>query len=212
MRNFIILISLFTTACGSGELPAPTDICEEPNPADDGRPDVLVIGDSISLGYTPYTVLALPDLDVQHNPCNARTSRNGVLNIDSWLARRPHWDMVTFNFGIWDALDAYAIDEDEYRSNLHEVAQKIKAKATKVVFFLTTDIPENASSFTSGDEDRLNEIALEVMQAEGIPVVDLNAVSKNIPQNMKEPKGVHYSNEGYAILSQTVSATIGAEF
>ena len=48
------------------------------------RPDVLIIGDSISLGYTPHVIeLMLDEAKVVHNPGNAQHSTTGLEKIDA---------------------------------------------------------------------------------------------------------------------------------
>jgi lysophospholipase L1-like esterase len=214
MRSVIILIiSLGLMGC---EMTAGiSDIdpgCDHALPEDTEREDVLIIGDSISWGYLPTVQENLPDYDVVHNPCNARSSRNGVLNIDLWLSKRDHWKLVTFNHGLWDARKSVGMTRELYAANLREIATKILAKSDHVIFLTTTVIPENEPTRRVGFEDELNEVAREVMGELGIPVYDLNAVSRGIPDsqrfNGEYRNDVHYTEEGYRILGDFVTDAI----
>jgi len=67
-------------------------------------PKVLIIGDSVSLGYTPTVVAALEGKAVvQHNkePDNAGSTQRGIDNIDNWVGETD-WDVIHFNWGLWD--------------------------------------------------------------------------------------------------------------
>ena len=52
------------------------------------KPKILIIGDSISIGYTPFVQQALADIaEVFHNPGNAQHTGTGLGSIDSWIGR-----------------------------------------------------------------------------------------------------------------------------
>ncbi|MGC6444177.1 MAG: SGNH/GDSL hydrolase family protein, partial [Rubripirellula sp.] len=67
-------------------------------------PNVLLIGDSISIGYTAYVRRELQGkADVYRIPTNGRNSAYGVEKLDQWLSAQPgHWDVIHFNWGLWD--------------------------------------------------------------------------------------------------------------
>lgn len=70
-----------------------------------GLPNVLVLGDSISIGYTPFLRKRLEGVaNVCRPPCNCGATqfyfreRNGLKD---WLGTN-RWDVITVNCGIWD--------------------------------------------------------------------------------------------------------------
>ena len=66
------------------------------------KPNVLLIGDSISLGYTPHVVKMMQDeANVAHNKGNAQHSGTGVEKLEGWLGD-TQWDVIHFNWGLWD--------------------------------------------------------------------------------------------------------------
>ena len=66
-------------------------------------PKVLVIGDSISMGYIGTVKKELNGkADVSRPRGNCGPSDRGVKNIGKWLGTTK-WDIIHFNFGIWDA-------------------------------------------------------------------------------------------------------------
>ena len=64
--------------------------------------NVLIVGDSISMGYTPFVQQILGNkANVSHYDDNARDTNYGVANVDTWIGTTK-WDVISFNFGIWD--------------------------------------------------------------------------------------------------------------
>ena len=77
-----------------------------PDPA---LPNVLVLGDSISIGYTKDVRKLLegranvfrPMRPDGKGPDNCGDTTIGLANLDRWLAG-PRWDVIHFNWGLWD--------------------------------------------------------------------------------------------------------------
>ena len=65
-------------------------------------PRVLLIGDSISIGYT-VTVRELlgGTANVHRIPENGRDTEHGLKQLDTWLGDQP-WELIHFNFGLHD--------------------------------------------------------------------------------------------------------------
>jgi len=71
-------------------------------PAAETLPRILLIGDSISIGYTPYVVEMFQGrAEVIHNQGNAGPTGNGLAKIDEWLGDGD-WDVIHFNWGLHD--------------------------------------------------------------------------------------------------------------
>jgi len=72
-------------------------------------PNVLLLGDSISIGYTPFVQQVLKNeakvvRPMQKNgkhPENCAYAANGVARIDAWLGDTK-WEVIHFNFGLHD--------------------------------------------------------------------------------------------------------------
>src|SRR5688500_1890611 len=68
-----------------------------------GLPRVLLIGDSISIGYTLPTRLLLQGKANVHRPAtNCSSTGHGLKNLQAWLGDKK-WDVIHFNFGLHDA-------------------------------------------------------------------------------------------------------------
>ena len=117
--------------------------------------NVLIIGDSISMGYTPLVKKALaPGINVEHNPGNGGSTVRGVENVEKWVGNRE-WNVILFNFGLHDlvhkdSLNKYDVNEkvtltlDEYRKNLEIIVAKLRETTATIIFITTTEVPENS--------------------------------------------------------------------
>ena len=146
---------------------------------------VLVIGDSISIGYTPFIKVALSaDVEVSHNPGNGGSTLRGLESMEKWLDNKD-WDVILFNFGLHDMVHkdssgkydvvngTIAVPLKEYRKNLEAIADKLNETTAKVIFVSTTMVPEGASGRKTASVPAYNEVALKVMKKKDIQLVDL---------------------------------------
>ena len=75
----------------------PTAGAADRNSAQPSPPRVLIIGDSISMGYTPATKKLLMDkANVQRIPGNAGHTGMGIEKLDTWLEKLGggKWDVI----------------------------------------------------------------------------------------------------------------------
>ena len=153
-----------------------------------GLPRVLLIGDSISMGYTLPVREKLRGVANVHRPLeNCGDTARGLARLDKWLGR-GHWDVIHFNFGLHDLkyLDekgAYVAPEkgqqvaksEVYRQRLRELTRRLHATGAKLIFATTTPVPSGTQGRVAGDEKIYNEAALAVMKELDVPVNDLCA-------------------------------------
>jgi acyl-CoA thioesterase-1 len=199
--------------------PAMRYVEEKPN-----LPRVLLIGDSISIGYTTRTQDALAgQANVLRIPENAGSTRDGLEKIDRWLARRPHWDVIHFNFGLHDLkkqksgspnpdqLDvtgAVNIPLAEYEANLEALVQRLKQTGARLIWASTTPIPEGSPGRVRGDEVAYNEAARRVMEKNGVRINDLHACVQPSEAASFPPGDVHPNDPGKEILARQTAAEI----
>ncbi len=63
---------------------------------------VLIIGDSISIGYFSFVENELNKKAILcHNPGNAQHTGTGLKNIKNWI-ETEQCDIIQFNLGLWD--------------------------------------------------------------------------------------------------------------
>jgi acyl-CoA thioesterase-1 len=174
------------------------------------KPRVLLIGDSISIGYTPPTTKLLADAaEVTHHAGNAQDTRNGLKQLQSWLKEGP-FDVIHFNWGLWDLVDGgKAVPIDEYEKNLRELVQQLKATKAKLIWASTTPVPEvNARKRRDADVLAYNAVARKIMEENGIPIDDLYAFARPQLEKLQKPNDVHFTEAGSAALAEQVAASI----
>jgi lysophospholipase L1-like esterase len=184
-------------------------------------PKVLLIGDSISIGYfEPTKQLLEGQAEVYHNPGNAAHTRNGLAQLDAWLGDTP-WDVIHFNHGLHDlkyvdakgnlvAPDkgAQLMSVDEYARNLEQIVQRLQKTHAKLIFATTTPVPEGAGGRIKGDAERYNRAALPIMKKYGVRVDDLYSFALPRLDSIQQPHNVHFTDEGSRLLAQQVANSI----
>lgn len=181
-----------------------------------GLPRVLLIGDSISMGYTlPVRKLLEDKANVHRIPENGGPTRNGVAKIEKWLGTGK-WDVIHFNWGIHDLKfmpdGKRQVEPEDYDKNLRALVARMKATGAKLIWATTTPIPDGElqPGRRFGDENEYNAIAATIMEANGVTINDLNACITPSLGRLQKPKDVHYTEEGSAVLARKVAAEIEA--
>ncbi len=182
------------------------------------RPRVLIIGDSISIGYTPAVREMLGDVaEVVHNPGNAADTRKGLKELDGWLGSEK-WAVIHFNWGLHDLkhvrdgkldLTAPRVSTiEQYRENLEKLAVRLKATGAKLIWASTTPIPEGAAGRIKGQEVEFNAAAREIMDKHGVTVNDLHTWVWPCLDKYQQKANVHFTNEGSRFLAEKVARRI----
>ena len=229
MKLILILVLLASATFAADAPKAPVKRERKPHPSlvkvEDvaGLPRVLLIGDSISMGYTlDVRELLKGKANVHRIPTNGGPTTNGLKNIQAWLGDSK-WDVIHFNWGLHD-LKYIAEDPSkradpkapgshlqvplaDYEKNLAELVKTMQATGAKLIWCNTTHVPAGSDGRIEGDEAKYNEAAARVMKAAGVPTDDLRAHALAKPE-AQLPANVHYSPEGYRYLAEKVSAVI----
>jgi len=190
------------------------------------EPKILIIGDSISIGYFSKVKEALASKAiVMHNPGNAQHTGTGLEKIKDWVDQED-WDIIQFNWGLWDLCYRHpdskvygnrdkikgtiTYDLQTYRQNLEELVSFLKANTSaKLIFVTTTYVPVNEVGRHSADVEKYNAVAKSVMKKNGVIINDIYKKSIAIHhKNGLGDKDVHYSKEGYKDLSKLIVPVI----
>lgn len=193
--------------------PAVAPITDEP-----GLPRVLLIGDSISIGYTlEVRALLKGKANVHRIPVNGGATEVGLANIKEWLGDGK-WDVIHFNFGLHDAKYASETTQrasrEQYVENLKSLITQMKATGAKLVFATTTPVPKDGKLQPGRIFDSIearNELAVKLMHDQGVAVDDLYAVTKPVMDKVGRPNDVHFAPEGYTLLAKAVAESIAAQ-
>ena len=188
------------------------------------RPRVLIIGDSISMGYTPFVRKTLAaQAEVLHNKGNAQHSRYGLSKLDEWLGD-VNWEVILFNHGLHDL--KYVDDRgknvnreedghiqiplEDYAKNLEAIVLRLKKTKAHLLFATTTPYPDEGLRplRKPGYAERYNEAALRVMRKHGIEVCDLHGHVLPHLERYQQPRNVHFTKEGSAFLGEKAAGMI----
>jgi len=173
-----------------------------------GLPRVLLIGDSISMGYTlPLRELMQDSANVHRIPENGGPTSYAVERIDTWLGNSK-WDVIHFNWGLHDIKigkdGKHQVEIEQYEKNLRELVAKMKATGAVLVWCSTTPVPEGKLSPARkpGDEVAYNAVAKKVMDENGVTIInDLYAFAKPLLPTIQQKENVHFFNAGSVRLA-----------
>ncbi len=168
-------------------------------------PRVLLIGDSVSRGYTQPTRKVLAGkANVHRAPANCGPTASGLKNLDAWLGEGK-WDVIHFNFGIHDRSTPAA----DYVKRLEEIVVRLEKTGAKLIWTSTTPIPDNpVQKQTAASIVEKNALAAEVMKKHGIPTDDLFAAMTPRLAEFQPPLDVHFTGPGYDFLGAKVGEAI----
>jgi len=230
MKHYLVaalFLMLGLPACGQDFYTPPQDRAglkpqEEINP---NLPNVLILGDSISIGYTPVVrKLLAGKANVLRPSANCGDTKAGLKHLDEWLGTRK-WDVIHFNWGLHDLayrnpqapgtghLDkvhgTLSVPPKEYEKNLEQLVARLEKTGAKLIWASTTVVPENEAGRLVGDDKKYNDIAARVMQRHGIPTDDLYALTVSFKGALSAgPGNVHYNRAGYEKIGAQVAEAI----
>lgn len=168
-------------------------------------PRVLLIGDSVSRGYTQATRKALAGkVNVHRAPANCGPTATGIKKMDVWLGDGK-WDVIHFNFGIHDRNTPIA----DYTQRLEQLIERMKKTGAKLIWASTTPIPDDPpKKQTAASIVERNAAAAALVQKQGVAINDLFAFITPHLAKVQPPKDVHFNGEGYDLLGKQVAAAI----
>jgi acyl-CoA thioesterase-1 len=200
-------------------------------------PNVLILGDSISIGYTPFVKEMLagkanvyrPTLE-NDQPENCEGTTKGVRNIERWLTNSGsgnsfhQWDIIHFNFGLHDLKhvdpvtgensknrkDPLQADIKQYKKNLATIVEMLKSSGARLIFATTTPYPDDVEGVLrdAGMPLKYNRAAIKIMNRQSIVINDLYNFMLPRMNELQLPKNVHFKPEGYKELAGKVVARI----
>lgn len=224
-RAIALALSLLLAACVG-----PNGVGEPRGPL-----RVLILGDSISIGYTSTVrelladeaVVVRPTLEGGARPENCAGTTKGKEHTGRWLALEGGpFELIHFNFGLHDlkrvdpktgggSSDPSAprqADLERYTEQLRQIALELQASGAALIFATTTPVPEGGVKPHRDPEDvvRYNEAAVSLMGELGIAVDDLYAFALPRLGEIQRPINVHFTPAGSRALGEQVVRSIHA--
>lgn len=169
-------------------------------------PRMLIIGDSISRGYTQALRKALKGkVNVHRAPANCSSTKYGLSKLHIWLGKnKAPWDLIIFNFGIHDRRTT----PKNYTGNLTSIIQKLKQRSEKIHFVTTTPVPKGAAEFLKNASEKSNKLAAQVMENNHIKTIDLYTAIKPKIAEYQLPKNCHFKEEGYTYMASYIAPIV----
>ncbi|MBY5913788.1 SGNH/GDSL hydrolase family protein [Rhizobium leguminosarum] len=179
---------------------------------------VLLIGDSIRLHYQPYVIKAFEGQANVWGP-EENCQSSGVIwnNLDRWvISKRP--DVVHLNCGLHDLRHDEGPAEalvplDAYQANITGIFERVRAETTAELIWATVTpiIEERHQAVRSSrryerDVSAYNAVGISVARRFGVTINDLHTtVSEAGPEVLLKQDGLHFVEEGYALLGAKVA-------
>ena len=202
----------------------------EPTP---GVSNIMVIGDSVSRGWTPRLARLAHGSYVTHDPYSGDGGARSTSDMLQCWKYRVHTaaltplpltanDTVLFNFGLHDYNLGLA-GADQYEADLTNITAGLQSTlAARLVYILTT--PSHQNTEEDATVQILNERAMKVMKTAKVPVIDMytplikecgavpwadsgpTACKLCAPECQK--LHVHYTPAGYEFIAKRVLAAL----
>jgi hypothetical protein len=198
-----------------------------------GPPRVLLLGDSISIGYTPFVrellggqaVVVRPMSDDGARAENCAGTTKGMEHVERWLkASGGDFDVIHFNFGLHDlkrvkaSSGANSDDKDDpqqagletYTDQLRSITLTLLSSGAQLCFATTTPVPGGGVRPHRDPQDVIeyNAAAVQLMQGLGVTVNDLYTSAQALPAGSQLPVNVHFSKAGSRELAGGVASAI----
>lgn len=226
--SLVVFVFAFAMETGAQEKKKKVNPAMIPVEDVEGLPRVLLIGDSISIGYTVAVQEMMKGKANVHRPLtNCGPTTKGLEALDEWLATGgadKKWDVIHFNWGLHDLkymgpngenlADPEAetskpqVSQEDYRKNLTELVASLKETGATLIWRNTTPVPEGAKGRVVGDSVAYNDIAAEVMESAGVEIHDLYSFAKEHESEIQMEANVHYTPDGSRILAEDVVRVI----
>ena len=184
-------------------------------------PRVLLIGDSITMGYTlPLRDLLKDKANVHFPHENCHSSRDILQNFEAYVGQKP-WDVIQFNCGIHDITrmnesgksikageqGKQRVSIEEYRANLEAIIARLQKTGAELIWCSTTPVGDNLPHRKPEDVVTYNAAAAEIMQKHGIPITDLHQLASE-QGKPKWSDGVHFTVDGSRASAKGASSAI----
>jgi len=191
-----------------------------------GLPRVLLIGDSISIGYTVgVRELLLGKANVHRPLTNCGPTTKGVKELDKWLGDKP-WDVIHFNFGLHDLKylgpkgqnladpkgegSHQQVPLADYEKHLKTMVARLEKTGARLIWRSTTPVPPGARGRVVGDSAKYNKVAAKIMKERKIAIDDMYSFCMPRLKEIIRPANVHFTPAGSKALAQQAVTAITA--
>ncbi|WP_406697937.1 GDSL-type esterase/lipase family protein [Singulisphaera sp. Ch08] len=212
--GFLVSMALVLITSASAQEPSSTA-------AKAKLPKVMLVGDSIRLGYAPKVIERLKGKAIVVSlQANGGDSANVLKQLEGCIREQP--DVIHFNSGLHDlkrfkADGSHQVELASYAENLKTIVARLRAETKAgLVFANTTPIIDARHALRKANFDRVeadvkryNETAEQVMRQAGVPVHDLHwVVEQGGAETMLGKDGTHYTPAASDRLAEAVTDVV----
>lgn len=225
-RFFVTVLGTVAMLAGDGMGQRKVNPVFAPVEDAEGLPRVLLIGDSISIGYTlGVRKLLEGKANVHRPPANCASTIEGKANLERWLGEGK-WDVIHFNWGLHDLkylgpnggnladpkleTSKQKVEIGDYEKSLGELVERLEKTGATLIWRNTTPVPQGVRGRVPGDAVKYNAAAAKVMVEKGVETHDLFTYAKKREAEIQRKADVHYTKEGSAALAAEVAKVIEA--
>jgi acyl-CoA thioesterase-1 len=189
--------------------------------------NVLILGDSISIGYTPivhellnekaninrplvseFSYIPSKEFLFDHGePVNCKSTIYSLKELENWLDDKK-WDVIHANWGLWD-IDT--IDVLVYEAQLELLIKKILPHTRVLIIATTTPIAKKENFKESNAKIKkiieFNKVIVKLAKKYNLEVDDLYA-SALTKTGIYSTDNIHLNESGDELLANKVARTI----
>lgn len=187
---------------------------------------VLLLGDSIRMGYDDYVKELLKDeCEVYYDANdNGRYAAYTLWQANQMFKHYGKFDIVHWNNGYWDMNVEAPMTEEfhpipEYKHMLERIIKLCKANSEHIIFASTIPLPKQINaldnsgtgaemSYDNNSVINYNNAALEVMKKENVIVNDLYQLLLKGENYYKCEDNLHLTQEGYKVCATQIANMI----
>jgi hypothetical protein len=129
-----------------------------------------------------------------------------------------NWDVIHFNFGVWDATYRESTSKyfsghnitsvEDFEKNLRTLVAKMKKTGATIIWGTVTPVWEGEAGKLNADEDAFNKVAEKVMKENGVIIDDLNSEVRR--QGQPKSNNVHDVGNLAPKVTDTILAALAA--
>lgn len=176
--------------------------CEDTNNKE--KPRVALIGDSITENYYRMVKEALKDVaKVDYLATSYSIASDMYQGCVKSFFQDSVYEVVHFNYG----LHAYSVNEEIYSSCCMGMLQFISSRAKTIVATTTTVLDETLEAHNLRWKEKVlvrNEKIKAIADKLDLNINDLYAVCETFDKTKRYVDGVHFTEEGYGLLAESV--------
>ena len=184
---------------------------------------ILLIGDSIRMGYDKYVKMAFEGVaEVYYPEANCRFAAHIVRHLSEWkksLDCGDDVDLVHWNTGLWDNLiiadGMHHFPLEMYEVYIDRICKLIKLLFPKAKIIFATSTPVSEELFKrinymryNSDTEIYNAAAVRIVKGHGGEINDLYALMKKAPEEYHSDQTHYYTKDGTRLLTNQVVSCI----